>query len=325
MRNPERETLIPEPADSGKNGSLGHGSAGHRCLDLVIGIATFDRREVLRAVMPFLSEQTRLPDRLIISVADPAHIDEEVAGALPFPVEIVLGPAGLCRQRNRIIEYAGTADLVVFLDDDFLLAPSFLEEAERLFFSCPDVAVASGHVLSDGVCGLGYDVSTGRAILANDGSGTPPGEAAPSPRYAAYGCNMLIRMEPVRRNRLQFDERLALYGWLEDVDFSRRVARYGRIVGSARLRGVHLGVKAGRTSGVRFGYSQIANPIYLMRRGSLSLRFGGSSMLRNLSANIFKALRPEPWVDRRGRLKGNFIAIADVLRGRIDPAKVERL
>ena len=34
------------------------------------------------------------------------------------------------------------------------------------------------------------------------------------------------------------------------------------------LRGVHLGNKRGRVSGLRFGYSQIANPIYLLQKGT---------------------------------------------------------
>jgi hypothetical protein len=45
-------------------------------------------------------------------------------------------------------------------------------------------------------------------------------------------------------------------------------------------------------------------------------------MSRNIAANALKTLRPEPWVDRRGRLLGNLRAIADLVTGRLDPRKV---
>ena len=37
---------------------------------------------------------------------------------------------------------------------------------------------------------------------------------------------------------------------------------------------------------------------------------------------LLRSLAPEPWVDRRGRLRGNLIAIADLLRGRMHPLRV---
>jgi hypothetical protein len=43
---------------------------------------------------------------------------------------------------------------------------------------------------------------------------------------------------------------------------------------------------------------------------------------RNLVANAVRSLRPEPWVDRRGRLRGNVLAVADLVRGRLDPRRV---
>jgi hypothetical protein len=86
--------------------------------------------------------------------------------------------------------------------------------------------------------------------------------------------------------------------------------------------GVHLGVKSGRISGLRFGYSQIANPLYLHRKGTLALSRAVRQMTRNVLSNAARALRPEPWCDRRGRLRGNALAARDWLRGRLDPRRI---
>lgn len=141
-------------------------------------------------------------------------------------------------------------------------------------------------------------------------------------RYGTYGCNMAFRMEPVRRHGILFDENLPLYGWQEDLDFSRRLADHGTVVMSNGLRGVHLGAKFGRTSGVRLGYSQIANPIYLIRKGTITRKHAIGLMRRNLTANLMRSFRPEPWVDRRGRLKGNMLAVVDLLMRRISPLRI---
>jgi hypothetical protein len=87
--------------------------------------------------------------------------------------------------------------------------------------------------------------------------------------YKGYGCNMAPRLVPLHRHSLRFDEDLPLYGWLDDVDLCRRLSAYGRIVKNWNMIGVHLGTKRGRTAGIRLGYSQIANPIYLRRKGTL--------------------------------------------------------
>ena len=94
------------------------------------------------------------------------------------------------------------------------------------------------------------------------------------------------------------------------------------IGGSRILRGVHLGNKRGRTSGLRFGYSQVANPLYLRNKGTVGLKWALRLMGGNIAANILGSLKPQGLVDRRGRLKGNLIALGDFVRGRLDPMRV---
>jgi GT2 family glycosyltransferase len=124
---------------------------------------------------------------------------------------------------------------------------------------------------------------------------------------------------------MEFDERLPLYAWLEDADFGARLRHRGRMGRVDALWGVHLGDKNGRERGRRLGYSQIANPIYLSRKGSLSWRFTLPLMARNLLANVARAARPEPHVDRVGRLAGNLVALWETLLGIAAPERAPRL
>jgi hypothetical protein len=100
------------------------------------------------------------------------------------------------------------------------------------------------------------------------------------------------------------------------------MAPAGAIVHYDGLRGVHMGAKRGRTPGVRLGYSQIANPLYLVGKGTVSWRWALNLISRNCAANIAGSLKPQGLVDRRGRFKGNLMALGDLVARRLTPQRV---
>jgi GT2 family glycosyltransferase len=289
-------------------------------LKLAVGIATVGRREVLSETVKLLASQNRLPDQLIICPVNRGDIDLEYTRSFPAPVEVLFGSAGLPAQRNLILAACSDADVVVFFDDDFFAEANYLAEVEKTFLTNPGMIALTGALIADGIKGPGISTQEGLEILRKV-DGTRAGDAI-SPVAGAYGCNMAFLLKPIRANAIQFDENLPLYGWQEDTDFSRRLARYGIILRSERLLGVHLGTKGGRTSGVRLGYSQVANLTYLVRKGSVSKGYAAKMISKNLLANHSNLLAPEPWIDRPGRCKGNWIAILDFVRGRDDPRRI---
>jgi hypothetical protein len=75
-------------------------------------------------------------------------------------------------------------------------------------------------------------------------------------------------------------------------------------------------------SGVRFGYSQIANPLYLMRKGTMGIPKGWRLLLRAPIANSLKSAIRSRRADYPGRLYGNFVALSDLLWRRCHPLRV---
>lgn len=289
-------------------------------LRIAVGIATAGRRLVLAETLLELARQTRLPEALFVCPAAPEDIDANKAAQLPFPVHVVEGSRGLPAQRNVILDAVRDFDVLMFFDDDFFAAPTYLAELEACFAANPSVVAATGRVLADGIWGPGIEMAEARAILK---SFVPDEADAPLlDLNVAYGCNMALRLAAVRAHGLRFDENLPLYGWAEDADFSRRLAAHGRIVKNTKMAGVHLGVKSGRTSGVKFGYSQIANPYYLWRKGTTHPGSVLRNVTNNIMANVLRSFWPEPWIDRRGRALGNAMGLADLLRGRLHPMRI---
>ncbi|MEZ5815611.1 MAG: glycosyltransferase family 2 protein [Hyphomicrobiaceae bacterium] len=303
-----------------------HGKAPHQSqaechsLTIAVGIATASRPAIVSEAVRRLALQTRQPEAIVVCAPTPtdvAGLDDESAR-----VTLLLGPRGAAAQRNAILDHAAPYDIVIFFDDDFVPAADYLAQLEELHITSPDVVMATGTVLKDGIRGPGLTYVDADALLAHRKH--LPGDQI-VPVTNGYGCNMSVAMNAIRDQRLRFDERLPLYSWLEDVDFGHRLAKHGTIVRSSRLIGVHLGVKIGRQPGRRFGYSQIANPIYLRRKGSLGLARAAYLVVRNVSMNIARSLKSEPWIDRRGRLAGNILALGHLARRRLDPRHILEL
>lgn len=293
-------------------------------LNVAVAIATSGRRDQLSLTLDQLANLDRLPDRILVCPASSSDYDGSYAPARGPAPEFVTGPRGVCAQRNAIISKCENADLIVFFDDDFYPAPDYIERAVELFASKPDVAVATSYPLRDGATGPGLTHSEALETLGRSHAITIEASTILQ-TYGGYGCNMVVRAEHLRRHAMRFDERLPLYGWLEDIELSRRLARHGRIISCSALRGVHLGTKVGRTSGRRLGYSQVANPIYMVRKGSMTIDYAMRHVVRNVAANAARFVTPEAWVDRRGRLRGNLRALADLATGRLDPGRILQL
>lgn len=300
-------------------GPVNRGTSGQadRATRIVVAIATTGRAPVVAQALERLERQRRSPDRFIVVGAG----DADLAGLEPGEA-LLLATAekGLCRQRNRALELIGdSADVVVFLDDDFVPAAGFLDGIERLFVEAPEVAAATGLVIADGINSAGLSFAAADALVAAyDAAPRAPDRTRDT--FAAYGCNMAYRVAAARG--LNFDENLPLYGWQEDTDFSAAVARRGRLVETNLFAGVHLGVKSGRTSGRRLGYSQVVNPLYIAAKGNFAWRRAVAMVARNLAANVVRSIAPEPYIDRRGRLIGNLIALGELVRGRAHPVRV---
>ncbi len=289
-------------------------------MKIAVIVASVNRGAEIGQLLAQLDRQSLPPSAIILSVEKP----EDLPVPLDPAVQVVMGRKGLTAQRNRGLELALPAsDAVVFFDDDFLPGETALAGMAALFESEPDIAGATGFVIKDGINlgGLSYEEAM-EALAAYAQAGLPA-ELRNVVTDEAYGCNMAFRTASVGASR--FDENLPLYAWQEDVDFAGQLRLKGRMVRTTAFAGVHRGVNKGRSPGVPLGFSQIVNPVYLVRKGTMRPAKAADLMIKNILANHGKALFPEAHVDRRGRVKGNWLGFMHLLSGKADPMQVLRL
>lgn len=264
---------------------------------------------------------------------------QDVAGIEAHPyfingkVAVHLSEAGSCKQRNAgldlLLPFVRDADskdwFVVFFDDDFRPAKDWIEACAEAFSTNQQLSGQSGRVLADGIHGAGYSELEVTNFLNGDATPEPNPFLDSQERslLSLYGCNMAIRGHITATER--FDEALPLYGWQEDADYSNRVLKVGTLQFNPKCKGVHMGVSSGRISGVKFGYSQIANPTYLLKKGTLSLKISLTLMCKNIAANIVKSIFMNAKKDYRGRLVGNLMALRDGVKSQCHPTKILKI
>lgn len=290
-------------------------------------ICSVGRPQAIADVLPWIRRQTLAPSEVLLVVTKEADLPPPDVLSQIDGLEVIYSEKGLPRQRNRGLEaVVGRSDAIFFIDDDYLPARDAIEGIARAFQAYPEASGLTGALLADGIHngGVPLDAAEKMILADEEARSQTPSEPRALKRdlVGLYGCNMAYRSSAIGDNL--FDERLPLYGWQEDVDFASRVPGVNLKVDS--IVGIHCGTRNGReTSGVLLGYSQVANVVYLWRKGSLPTKFAFGLILRNVLSNHAKMFRPEDWISRSDRARGNRIAFLDLLKGRAAPERILEL
>lgn len=295
-------------------------------------IATKGRPEDVPVIKEYLLAQTMPPKNIIFVGTEAKDFGEAVEQNNEAHVEFIYSERpGLTTQRNvgieRVLEIHGTDNnfIIAYFDDDYRPAKDWLEIATKQFASVK-ISGLTGAVLADGITGPGVTEEQAQNYLNGE---TPRDQSHWTYRFqgkkikGAYGCNMAFSAEVSRE--IRFDETLPAYGWLEDRDYSVKAMKYGPVHLVNECKGVHLGTKKGRQPGQKFGYSQVSNPLYLLKNGTMQRKDTYKTIGRNFLANHGKMFKPEPWIDRKGRAAGNWKALFDLFRGRLSPQRINDL
>jgi GT2 family glycosyltransferase len=289
-------------------------------------VSSVNRPQVLHETVVAIGRQTVSPIAIILSLCDAQSLLSETS-RLPT-VKIVQCQRGLTRQRNvGLSAVPSAAEYVLFLDDDMELAPNYVASMERLFDGRSDLAVASGMFAMDGLR-VGHPLTREEAMMAIK---RQPFEQRIEPAEGISGCNIFVR-RPVAE-KVRFDERLPLSGWLEDFDFSVRCRPHGMVVWNLDTCVAHLGIqRASRERGFQVGYAQVANSYYLCQKGVIpSFRqLLGTYWLPMFRINFRGLLRcilrrKSPWnllFDYPGRMAGSARALLDAALHRLRPERL---
>lgn len=273
-----------------RRGRQAQGEAWHselRC-GTTVAVCTYRRAASLGRFLESLGRQDFEADALLIIDASPdAETEQLVCSRMACEalaeqvtyVRVTGALRGLTRQRNLALQLAAT-DLIAFFDDDILLEPGCLQELEAAHRRFGREVVGVGAWILDEAGPSSHRLWRIRRLLGIVGSLQPgrycrsgmslpwsliePPDGVVDGDWLPGGC-VMWRTDAARS--VQFHEAFCGYAQGEDLDFSLRVRKHGRLVmhGAARVRHEHE--LSGRPNHYKLGYMAIYNRYHIHRRG----------------------------------------------------------
>jgi GT2 family glycosyltransferase len=207
-------------------------------------ICTRNRFDDFTKTLPSVAAQTRLPDELIIvDSSNEKKLEDYLASVkLPFSVKYFHTQPGLTLQRNLGIHEC-VGDLIFFFDDDVNLDKNYIVEVEKVFEGDKnkEIGAVGGKISKAVLETLRLKIELGvfgfirfvfGVVGTHNGKFYPSGMPSHPHRnqVSGYieclvGCCMAFRCEVFEKAK--FDEALAHYGLMEDVDISKRTLDAG--------------------------------------------------------------------------------------------------
>jgi GT2 family glycosyltransferase len=276
-----------------------------------------NRPEILHESVLCLKKQT-IPCPIFVSV--PSDADVSVLTRQLPGIEIVYGTRGASAQRNRALRMIqGNPEFIAFFDDDMEVEANYMEELQRTYRAHRSIVLVNGANLAHGIYRAGTLTREIARQLIEDQlkKGLPQENCVPA--LGGYGGRMSIR--GFLLGKVEFDERLPLYSFMEDYDFTLACRKFGDIAENPRALTVHIEVASGRVSLDKRGYSEVVNPIYIARKNGVGFRgalWGAFCVtLKNAKAAAFST--------EKRRFSGNLVGWRKLLVGQIDPEYILRM
>jgi GT2 family glycosyltransferase len=211
-------------------------------------VATHARPDSVRRLIASLALELARGSREIIIAENgtPSPMQLSPEGAPPL-THLHEPRAGKCRIQNRAIA-AAAGEILVFLDDDLVVAPGYLEAVEEFFDTHREFAAMKGRILP----AEDPETKVGPLAVYLDLPLADHGEAVLEVR-GVLGANMAFRADALRQVG-PFDERLGpgAGGHEEETEMSQRLRRAGLRIGYAPKALVYHEVDPARANRERF-------------------------------------------------------------------------
>ncbi len=266
-------------------------------------VCTYMRPEPLLKLLNSVKTQTHYPPEILI--IDASHnketenmLKEEIFENLKYYM-VLNQHRGLTKQRNYGINLVSkTSEIICFLDDDIVLEPNYFEELLKTYNKHPEALAVGGYIKNntkwekvtsnykplinefafdsykrkDGSRfilrkKLGLDSNELPGFLPDFSHGRSVGFLPPSGEI--YEVEQIMGgASSFRKNifeSMRFSEYFVGYGLYEDVDFSLRLAKKGKLYVNTKAQLFHYHDASGRPNKYKYGKMVIRNGWYVWR------------------------------------------------------------
>ena len=299
-------------------------------MDIAIIVPTRNRPIELKALLSMLASQSVSPTAIVVidSSDNDGHKAQihQIVAASRLPIKLLdHWPPSAGAQRNRGLDEVGAShSWVMLLDDDIQLGSDALARLSRQFdikgrdyigfnlnASEPGAFRAYGFLRSLKLVeamGL-YASRIGRVTQSGWHTRMSNVKRDIDVEWLSTGA-MVLKTAAI--GKLRFDEFFVSYSYLEDLDFSFRASKLGRLCILADVAYIHTSASTAKRSWKWFGRIEVRNRLYFVKKHKLSIARFWLAMSIRMLISLAGAI-----VGRRDqfhRLQGNIAEIFDPSR-----------
>lgn len=266
-------------------------------------ICTYNRPQALLTLLQSVKQQTRYPNEILIVDGSPDDFTKEMLSQHSFQnlkyYKVEEKDRGLTKQRNYgIVRVSEASEVVCFLDDDTVLAPTYFEAIIQTYQDYPEALGVGGYITNEVIwqhVGVNYVTKVNEFYYdgwkRKDGSrfvwrkklgldsDVPPG-CSPAfshgrsvgflpPSGKVYPVEQLMGgVSSFRKtvfDQFQFSTYFEGYGLYEDADFTLRVSKVGQLYLNTAAQLEHHHDAAGRPNQYAYGKMVVRNGWYVWR------------------------------------------------------------
>lgn len=268
-------------------------------------IATKDRPKEILAVLKSLENQSKRPNEVIIVDGGTRPRSENAFCSFKFPVKYFrYFPPSAARQRNAGIKAVySEANLVGFLDDDILLDYNALERMLAFWEGASEDTGGASFNLVNHPSLLAPKIKYSYFAKKLNLYSKKPGKVLRSGFQTIVGTvekttevEWIPSTAAVWRRRVlasdHFDEWYEASSYLEDLEFSYRLAKFYRLAVVADARYFHYPAHGGRENCYIFGKREVLNRLYFVRKyPELSIFYCFFALLLRMSLTLYLFFR----------------------------------
>lgn len=242
-------------------------------------IPTYNRPQEVRALLKNLSNQSELPDEVVIVDASEEAETEKIVNACKaqrkIRVRYFRSPKGLTLQRNHAVDLAN-GNIIIFLDDDILLEKEFIKEISNVFSQHKNAVGAAGVLTNNKpfTPGLGWRLKQKLKIIDLSGKGRllGCGETTPLPGNELKGVQRVDYLpggvtawrKPVF-DKFRYSLFFTGYGLGEDKYFSLCAGKKYELYVCGSALAEHLHREGDRPNYLKLGFYTVYNHYFILR------------------------------------------------------------
>lgn len=286
---------------------------------MLIVIPTRNRIQELINTLNFLEINSFFFKKIIIVDSSTLEIKDEIKKKIleyKSSIKIIDSEPSTCIQRNVGLNFLGDNEYVMFLDDDNKFYPDAFSKMQYFLNKNKDfVGVAFNQVYNEKKTILdklkkNY-ISNKIGIYSSDNGGFS--SSGWQSRFVNFNHDSLVQWLPTRAviyksnevKNIKFDNKLGVYGYLEDLDFSLQLKKRGNLMVCSGARYTHD--QSITRPGFEFGKKELRNRYYIVKKHNLKKNLFFLTFLFRMVLTLKEGIFGD--INSFKRLAGNLVAL----------------